>query len=71
MKKFTDLKTLTFGVWGLKTSLGQFGPNTFGRGPIKPLVKTRTQAPFFTNRTSFFQESWGESNKIIKSKKLS
>ena len=39
MKKFTDLKTLTFGVWGLKTSLGQFGPNTFGRGLIKPLVK--------------------------------
>ena len=39
MKKFTDPKTLTFGVWGLKTSLGQFGPKAFGRGLIKPLVK--------------------------------
>ena len=25
MKKFTDHKTLTFGVWDLKTSLEQFG----------------------------------------------
>ena len=39
MEKFTDSKTLTFGVWGLKTSLGQFGPKAFGRGLIKPLVK--------------------------------
>ena len=39
MKKFADLKILTFGLWGLKTSLGQFGPKAFGRGLIKPLVK--------------------------------
>ena len=39
MRKFTDPKTLTFGVWGLKTSLGQFGPKAFGRELIKPLVK--------------------------------
>ena len=26
MKKFSDPKALTFGVWDLKTSLGQFGP---------------------------------------------
>ena len=39
MKKFTDPKTLTFVVWGLKTSLVQFGPKAFGRGLIKPLVK--------------------------------
>ena len=39
MGKFTDPKTLTVGVWGLKTSLGQFGPKAFGRGLIKPLVK--------------------------------
>ena len=39
MKKSTDPKTLTFGVWSLKTSLGQFGPKAFGRGLIKPLVK--------------------------------
>ena len=29
MKKFTDPKTLTFGVWGLKTSLEQFGYKAF------------------------------------------
>ena len=39
IKKLADPKTLTFGVWGLKTSLGQFGPKAFGRGLIKPLVK--------------------------------
>ena len=39
MKKFPDPKTLTFGLWGLKNSLGQFGPKVFGRGLIKPLVK--------------------------------
>ena len=39
MRKFTDPKTLTVVVWGLKTSLGQFGPKAFGRGLIKPLVK--------------------------------
>ena len=39
MKKFTDPKTLTFGVWSLKTSLVQFGSKAFGRGLIKPLVK--------------------------------
>ena len=31
MKKFPDPKTLAFGVWGLKTSLGQFGPKAFGK----------------------------------------
>ena len=39
IKKFKVPKTLTFGVWGLKTSLGQFGPKAFGRGLIKSLVK--------------------------------
>ena len=39
MKQFSDPKALTFGVWGLKTSLGQFGPKVFGRGLIKALVK--------------------------------
>ena len=39
MKKFSDPKSLTFGIWGLKTSLGQFGPEAFGEGLIKPLVK--------------------------------
>ena len=34
MKKISDPKTLTFGVWGLKPNLGQFG-----LGPTKPLAK--------------------------------
>ena len=34
MKKFADPKTLTFGIRGLKTGLGQFGPKAFGRGLI-------------------------------------
>ena len=38
MKKF-HLKALIFGVWGLKTSLGQYGPKAFGKGLIKALVK--------------------------------
>ena len=32
MKKFSDPETLTFGVWGIKNSLGQFGPKVFGKG---------------------------------------
>ena len=39
MKKITDPEVLTFWAWGLKTSLGQFGPKAFGRGLIKPLVQ--------------------------------
>ena len=39
MKHFSDSKTLTFVVWGLKSSLGEFGPKAFGKGLIKPLVK--------------------------------
>ena len=39
MKKISDPKALTFGIWGLKPNLGQFGPKTFGKGLIKPLVK--------------------------------
>ena len=39
MKPFSDPKALTFGVWSLKTSLGQFGPKAFGRGLIKSLVR--------------------------------
>ena len=39
MKKFSDPKALTFAVWGLKTSLGQFGPKAFGKGLMQALVK--------------------------------
>ena len=38
-KKLSDPKALIFGVWGLKTSLGQFGFKAFGKGLIKLLVK--------------------------------
>ena len=36
MKKISDPKALTFGVWGLKPNFGQFGPKTFSKGFIKP-----------------------------------
>ena len=39
MKKFSYPKALTFGVLGLKTSLGQFGHKAFGKGLIKALVE--------------------------------
>ena len=32
LKNFLDLITVTFEVWGIKTSLGQFGPKSL----IKP-----------------------------------
>ena len=38
IKKFSDPKALTLGVWGLEASLGQFGPKAFGRGLIKALI---------------------------------
>ena len=34
-KNFLDPKALTFRVWGLKASLGEFGP----KGLAKPLVE--------------------------------
>ena len=39
MKKSSHPKALTFGVWDLKTSLGQFGPKAFGKGHVKALVE--------------------------------
>ena len=39
MKKFTDPKTLAFGVWNLKASLEHFEHKPFGRELIKPEVK--------------------------------
>ena len=39
MKKFTDPKTLAFGVCGLKASLEHFGHKTFGRKLIKSQVE--------------------------------
>ena len=35
MKKMSDPKALAFGVWGLKTRLGQFGVTAFGKGLIR------------------------------------
>ena len=37
MKKNLDLKALTFEVWGLKTSVGQFRPKSFCKGFVQPL----------------------------------
>ena len=39
MKKISDPKALTFGLWGLKTSLGQFGPKAFAKGLMQGLVE--------------------------------
>ena len=38
MKELSDLKALIFGIWGLKTSSGQFGQKAFGKGRIKALI---------------------------------
>ena len=54
MKNSTDPKTLTFGVWSLKTSLGQFGPKAFGRGLIKPLVKNQNPGSNFHKQDLIF-----------------
>ena len=37
--KFSNLKTLTFGVRSLKTYLGQFRAKAFGKGFVQPLVR--------------------------------
>ena len=56
MKKSTDPKTLTFGVWSLKTSLGQFGPKAFGRGLIKSLhISQDTWLQFSQTGPHFFK----------------
>ena len=36
---FLDAKVLTFRAWGLKASLGKFGPKVFVKGLVKPLVE--------------------------------
>ena len=54
---------IDFGVWGLENTFGPPGPKDVSSN------KSRTLASTFTNRTSFSQESWDESNKIIKSQK--
>ena len=51
MKNFFDSKAATFGVWGLKTGLGQLGP----KGRIKPYVLN--PGSNFPNKTSFSPES--------------
>ena len=38
MEKISDPKALTFEVWGLETSLWQFGPKALCNGLIKPLL---------------------------------
>ena len=34
MEEISDPKALTFGLWGLKSNSGQFGPKAFGKGLI-------------------------------------
>ena len=47
---------LQFGIWDLKTSFGPIGP--------KILSKSRTLAPIFINKTSFYPNSNGEFNEL-------
>ena len=42
IKKFSDVRTVTIGVWGLNISLGQYGSKAYGNGLIKTLVKNPT-----------------------------
>ena len=49
---------LQFGIWDLKTSFGPIGP--------KILSKSRTLAPIFINKTSFYPNSNGEFNELQK-----
>ena len=54
MKKISDPKALIFGVWCLKPNLGQFGPKTFGKGLIKPLLENPS-SKFHKQDFIFFQ----------------
>ena len=55
MKQFSDLKTLTFVVSGLKTSLGQFGPKVLWQRSYQaispePLLQfSHTESHFLKN----------------------
>ena len=51
VRKFLNSKAVKFGVWGLKTSLGQLGPKRVSSR------KSGTLTPIFVNRTSFSPES--------------
>ena len=53
MKNFLDFQAVTFGVWGLKTSLRQFGPEAVGRD--LSLYKSRILAPILKTRPHFLQ----------------
>ena len=55
--------TLMSGAW--KIHLDQLGPED------ESSHKSRTLAPLFTNSISFSQESWDESNKVMKSQNIS
>ena len=72
LRKFTDPKTLAFRVWGLKTSLGQFGSKAFGRGLTKPLVKNPVSNFHKQAGPHFFKNhGMNPANKIIQSQKMS
>ena len=53
MKKISNPKALSFGVWDLKSNLGQFGLKAFGKGLIKPLVENRSWFQFYKSELIF------------------
>ena len=53
-KKISDCKALAFEVWGLKTSLGKFGPKPFAKDLESHQMGTLDS--IFRNKTSLFQE---------------
>ena len=56
---------LDLGAWGLETTLDQLGPEDVS------IHRSRILAPIITNKTSLSQERWDETNKTIKSQKMS
>ena len=58
-------KILPLGSGAYKLHLGHLGPKDVTSH------KSRTLIPLFTNRTSFSPESYNQSNKIMKSQKIS
>ena len=58
-------KKIDFGAWDLEATFGLIGPQDLSSH------KSRALNPILTSRSSFSQESWGKSNKLTKSRKIS
>ena len=63
LKSWNLKKCLDLGVWSLEITFGPLGPKDISSH------KSRILLPIFT--TSFSQEPWDKSNKIMKSQKMS